>query len=185
MEYRKALLGAASILALTAGVQSSADASIPPDRPAKLAPGAKMASDIYSDPLLDVILRTNGSISSDSVEKAVAEIFVDASPEQVESFPNLLTNISTLGLPPEAVARIKDVLSEIVSSTLSFDNEARESIIAGLEAATNPIQLAQSRRRVCTDREIRTKRTANCRDPLETGQIPGAGPPAGGGGQYQ
>jgi hypothetical protein len=180
MEYRKALLGAASILALTAGVQSSADASIPPNSPAKSAPAAETTSEVYSDPLIDLIIGTNGSISGASLEKAIAENFLDTSPERVKSFPNLLANISSLGLPLEAVARLKDVLSEIVSSTLSSDNEARESIIARLEAATNPIQLAQSRRRVCTDREIRTKKTANCRDPQETGQTPGAG-----GGQYQ
>ena len=58
MEFRKALLGAASLLALTAGGQKPADASIPP---ADLATPAhhNAAIALNGDPLFELMAKTN------------------------------------------------------------------------------------------------------------------------------
>lgn len=164
VEYKKALLGAASILALTAAVDNTAEASIArntPQESAKSVRTAEVAPDLYSDPLFDLLARTNGSTSADVVEKAITDMFGNASPEKVAAFPEFLTSLATIGAGSDAVARAKETLIGIVASA-ELGDETRQSLIDRLEAGAQPVVLAQDRRR---------------RDPDTTGQV---GPPGGG-----
>src|SRR6185295_13988317 len=131
-DYKKALVGAASVLALAVAGQNSANASIPrSDKPAEAAAPALglLSSGTYSDPLFDLILRTKGDLSSDAAENAVIEMFSEASRDKVEYLPQLLTDVMGLGVSPDAVARIKNALIDVVSSNSSIEDSARESIV--------------------------------------------------------
>ena len=162
MEYKKALLGAASILALTAAVENSAEASISrgaPQESAKTVRMAEVASDLYSDPLFELLARTNGSVSADVLENAIAEMFSKPSADKVSGFPEFLNSIATLGAAPDAMDRAKEALIGIIAVS-ELNDEARDALIARMEAGTRPVLLAQ----------------VNRRDPDTTGQVgPGGG----------
>jgi len=167
--YKKALVGAASVLALAAA-GSSANASIPRfDKPVEAnAPAAGMlSSGTYSDPLFDLILRTKGDLSGEATETTLIEMFSGASPAQVEHLPQLLADVMALGVTPDAVARIKNALIDVVSSNSSIEDGVRELVIAQLGAETKLIQVAQA-----------NERRRRPRDPDIVGQTA----PGGGGG---
>lgn len=163
MEYKKALLGAASILALTAAVENPADASIARNasqESAKSVRTAEVAPDLYSDPLFDLLARTNGSTAADVVEKAIVDMFGNAGAEKVTAFPEFLASLATLGAGSDAMERARETLIGIVAS-VELGDEPRQSLIARLEGGAQPVVLAQDRRR---------------RDPDTTGQVgPGGG----------
>ena len=163
VEYKKALLGAASILALTAAVENPAEASISrgaPQESTKTVRMAEVASDLYSDPLFELLARTNGSVTGDVLENAISEMFSNPSVEKVSGFPEFLSGIATLGAAPDAMERAKETLIAIIAAS-DLNDEARDALIARMEASTRPVLLAQVNRR---------------RDPDTTGQVgPGGG----------
>jgi len=172
--YKKALLGAASVLALTATGQNPANASIPRFEPraeaTQPAKGLLSSSSTYSDPLFDLILQTKGDLSSGAVESTLIEMFSGASRDKVENLPQLLTDVMALGVAPDAAARIKNVLIDLVSSNLSIEDSVRESVVAKLGVEASLIQIAQQT----------NERRKRPRDPDIIGQTPGGG----GGGNY-
>jgi hypothetical protein len=144
MDYRKALLSAASVLALTAGIQEPASASIPtPERAAKLTDSAKPVPSLASDATFDFVMRTNGNFSADAVENALIDMFSNPSHEQIESLPEFLQAISTLGLAPKAMERAKDTLILVVSAS-ELDESTRHAIENRLESDLKPVKLADS-----------------------------------------
>lgn len=159
MGLRKALLKAASILALTAGSQGSADAAISPEYSPTTA-RSPVSSPDYSDSIFDLLAHTNGSLSADAVETAMRAMFRDPSTARIESFPRLLTNLAGLGAGTEVLARSKSVLAEIVSSSQAVEEDLRESVLQAIEVGPSTYKLAQAKK----------KR----RDPDEVGQVPGA-----------
>jgi hypothetical protein len=95
-------------------------------------------------------------------------MFSGASPAQVEHLPQLLADVMALGVTPDAVARIKNALIDVVSSNSSIEDGVRELVIAQLGAETKLIQVAQA-----------NERRRRPRDPDIVGQTP---PTPGGGG---
>src|SRR5215470_8979005 len=177
MDYKKALLGAASVLALTAGIQTSADASIPPpDKPAATESAGRIGSAVSADVLFDLTMRLKGDFSAQSVEHALIDMFAQASHEQIESFPEVLASVTTLGMTSEALQRAKGVLIGIAASASGLDSNVRDEIIAQLESEPRPMRLAERKRR---DPDRTGSIGSNgARDPGTTGAIGGA--PAGG-----
>ena len=147
MEFRKALLGAASLLALTAGGQKPADASVPP---ADLATPAhhNAAIALHGDPLFELMAKTNGSLRLEPVEGALREMFVNPSSAQVEALPHLLAGLSGLGASSDVVAGAKTVLMEIVASAVNVDDQVAETTLTKLHSAgPNTVKLAALKRR--------------------------------------
>jgi|GEM_PF-4912145 hypothetical protein len=172
--YKKALVGAASVLALAAAGNSAANASVPRfDKQAETtAPAAGLlSSGSYSDPLFDLILRTKGDLSSEAAESTLIEMFSGASGDKVEHLPQLLTDVMALGVTPDTVARIKNALIDVVASNSSIEDGLRESVIAELGADAKLIQVAQT-----------NERRKRPRDPDIVGQTGGGGGGAGPGG---
>ncbi len=169
MDYKKAVLGAASVLALTAGIQQSADASLPrTDKPVVAITAARVLASINVDPLFDLIKRTKGSLTGESIENALTKMFGIPSREQIEGFPNLLAGIVNLGVTSETAERSKNLLVAIVDSASTIDENLRVLVINQLEAGDAPIVLAESRR--C----LQDPRAAGCsRDPDVVGQVGG------------
>jgi endosialidase-like protein len=140
-KFRKALLGAASLLALTASGQKSADAAISPadtfkdkdtvDTGAKSAAFAGYAA--YADPIYDLMKRTNGSLEPQAVESALREMLAIPSPAQVEEIPTLLASLSGLGAPSNVIARSRDVLIELVSKAPNISGDVIDTALSELQ----------------------------------------------------
>jgi len=172
--HKKFLVGAASILALAAAGQSAAHASVPrADQSVGTMQPAKgfLASGTYSDPLFDLILRTKGDLTSAAVENTLMEMFSDTSRDKIETLPQLLSDIMTLGIAPETTARIKNALMEITASNSAINEDVRESVLAQLGAEAGIIQVA-----------VTNEKRRRPRDPDVVGQTGGGG--GGGGGGY-
>src|SRR5262249_35030144 len=145
MNYRKALVGAASVLALTAATGLDANASIPrADKPSETTQPAHglLSSGSYSDPLFMLIMRTKGDLSSPAVEGTLIQMFSGASRNEVENLPRFLADVMALGMTPDAAARIKDTLIDVVFSSSSIPDSVRDSVVAQLGAEATLIQLA-------------------------------------------
>jgi hypothetical protein len=198
VEYKKTLLGAASILALTAAASVPADAaaSIQQDQQqnARSARVAEVPANLASDPLFDLLARTNGSVTAEAVEGAIQQMFANPTPDQLRNFPEFLRSIATLGASAGTLDRAKDALSKIVASA-EMSDATRDSILGDLQAGMRPVQFAQTTRRNCNPRTgvwrngrcepLSTGNTGQPRDPATTGQVPGGPPGAPPGGGYQ
>ncbi len=164
-KFRKALLGAASLLALNASGQKSADAAIPPVDAAKTV-DTGAASAAPSAPLFELMARTNGSFERQTVENALREMFADPSAAQLEALPMLLADLSGLGAPSNVIARSRDVLIELVSKAPNISDDVIATTLSELEQ-TGVFQLAAAD----DDKKRRRRR----REPEEIGQVPGGG----------
>jgi hypothetical protein len=170
MDYKNALLGGvAGLLALTAGMQEPANAAI--QRPDTLTQTVQSRSvgGGQSEAFLDLLMRTNGSLSSDAIEDALADMYSNPSREQIQNAPELLRDFAALGLGAEGIQRLRNVLGDIVSSVESLDDEFRASVVAQLNADVTPFVLAQTRR-ACTAAQLRNPRLRAMCDPEEVGQ---------------
>jgi hypothetical protein len=165
MEYRKSLIGAASILALSVGMNQTADASAAPPLGEEKVPLARdITSDNLADPLLELIVRTQGSFTEEAIRSALTSMYADATQADIDRLPELLNNIATLGIAPNVFEVSKQTLMDIISSA-AMDDLAKEQIVAQLEHGAGLIQLAQSR---TTQEEILRRRGR--RDPAQVGQ---------------
>ena len=183
MDFKKVLLHAASILALTAGIQHSAEAAVPRDEAATRNQGEPV--DIFAkseaDLLFDLMARTQGSLTSKSIEKALKDMFANPSREQVKQFPAVLAGIAALG-SPDALAKASDVLVTLVLNLASIDSELRESVRAKLGAEYAPIVLAIRNKCYVGGREVPCNTPGAVPGPL--GGAIGGGAGGGGGGGY-
>jgi hypothetical protein len=167
MEFRKALLSAASVLALTAAVQSSANAAIPPDdAKTKTAVRGLAQADLFlqADPLFELMKRTNGSFAAGPIEDALREMFRDPSSVQVEAIPGLLAGLSGLGASSDVLTRLRHVLIDLVSAAPNVGEDVRGAALNELQGELSTFKLAK--------KEPRRRRR---REPEEIGQVPGGG----------
>ena len=181
MEYRKSLIGAASILALSVGMNQSAGASVAPPLGEVQVPLARdITSDSLADPLLQLIILTQGSFTEDAVRSALVSMYAEPTQPEIDRLPELLNNIATLGIAPNVFEVSKQTLMDIISSA-AMDDLAKEYLVAQLEDGAGLIQLAQT-----TQEEILRRRGR--RDPAQVGQTPrdpaAVGQGGGGGGGY-
>jgi hypothetical protein len=195
MDYKNALLGVASLLALTAGMQDPAAAlNQRPEKFAQTPQPQRAVRGVQSEAFLDLLMRTNGDLSMEALEGALVDAFSNPSPEQIQNAPEMLRDFVALGLSSDGIQRLRDVLREIVSLAENVELDLRASVVAQLDSDVTPFVLAQARKRACTAAELRNPRLrSECRDPNEVGQTrppsrdPGetgqVGP--GGGGGYQ
>lgn len=154
----KALLGAASLLALTATGQKSADAAIPPSDTA----GKISTSAAYEDPLFELMSRTNGSLEARAIERAVRDMLANPSSAQVEAAPTLLASLSGMGVSPQVVTKTREVLAELVSSAPNVNDDAKNKALSELQQSkVHSYKLAQN------DEEERRRR----RREKETGDV--------------
>lgn len=180
MEFRKALLGAASILALTAGAQRSADASIPLDAVAQSATERQSATEhrsaterrdfgiaAHEDPLFELMTRTQGSLEPPLVENALRAMLANPSPELIEAVPTVLSGLSGLGASSDTITRTKEVLVELVSNASSVSTDIVEPVLSQLQNDD-------------TQGTFKIAQAHNRRVPGEIGQTGGGG--GGGGG---
>ena len=164
MEYKKGLLGAASLLALSVGFSQPTQAALRAETPTKAASAGAQTPVAFGDPLLTLITRTSGSLSPELVEDVVIEMFSNPANQHPEELLRLFSGLDDLGVPSASIATIKRALADIVSSS-DLDEAARQSALAVLETTPSAIRLAQTRRP---------------RDPSIIGQVGG-----GGGGGYR
>ena len=181
MEYRKSLIGAASILALSVGINQNAGASVAPPLGEEKVPLARdITSESLADPLLDFIVRTQGSLTEDAVRSALTSMYAEPTQAEIDRLPELLNNIATLGIAPNVFEVSKQTLMDIISSA-AIDDLAKEHLVAQLEHGAGLIQLAQT-----PQEEILRRRGR--RDPAQVGQTPrdpaAVGQGGGGGGGY-
>ena len=195
MEYKKTLLGAASLLALTAAASAApADATVSRQQDQRNVQSARVAevpTDLTSDPLFELIARTGGALTVEAIEKAIPQMFVNATADQLRQTPEILNSLASLGVSASTLERAKEILMALVASAQVTD-EMRASITSRLQADPRAVQLAQQRPRC----DPRTGRLVNgrCeplatgstrdRDPNSTGQVPGGTPGVGRGGGY-
>ena len=141
MGYKKGILGAASVLALIAGTQGPASASINSKGDgSNSAPstGISEASQ-QSDPLFDFLKLTN---QGESVENAAQSMFGNVSQAQLDQLPQFLHGVSTLGWSAADIERLKEALIQIVNSS-DADEATRQAVVAELQSQ-NQIQLADN-----------------------------------------
>jgi hypothetical protein len=184
---KRALLRAASILALTAAVSGSAEASTSgqdDQQNIRSAPIAEIPADLAADPLFDLLVRTNGSMTPEAVGNAIPQMFTGASAEQLNKLPQFLTSIAHVGASARTMDRAKETLMAVVASA-DLSDEFKDAILDRLEADLRPVQLAQRTR--CDPRTGRIRngrceplttgntRRGNDRDPGSTGQVSGGG----------
>jgi hypothetical protein len=178
MEYRKSLIGAASILALSVGMNQSASASVAQPRGEVQVPLARdLTSASFSDPLLELIVRTQGAFTEEAVRSALTSMYADPAQTNIEQIPELLNNIAALGLAPNVFEASKQTLVDIVSSA-DANEVAKAEVVAQLENGVGLIQLAQQeeilRRRGRRDPNV-VGQTDSPRDPTVVGQVGGGG----------
>jgi hypothetical protein len=168
MEYRKGLIGAASILALSVGMSQGASASVSlPSNETKVPVGRDVTSASLTDPLLDLIVRTQGSFTEEAIQSALTSMYADPSHADVARIPELLNNITALGVARDVLEVSKQTLMDIVASAKA-DEALKMDVLAQLESGAGSIELAQ------TQEEILRRRGR--RDPGEVGQVgPGGG----------
>jgi hypothetical protein len=177
MEYRKSLIGAASVLALAVGMNQSADASaLQPPGVVKAPIARDMTSGSLSDPLLELIVRTQGTFTEEAVQAALTSMYADPAQIDIARIPDLLNNIAALGIAPNVFEASKQTLVDIVSSA-EADELLKADVVAQLENGAGFIQLAQT-----TQEEILRRRgrrdpavVGQTRDPGVTGQVGGGG----------
>lgn len=167
MTSKKVILGAASVLALTAAT-ATANASIQRQEAQQPDPRQQQAVDIKSDDLFDLVMRVQGSLEPDYVESALKDMFGELTQAQADGLPELLTNLARLGASAETIARAQEILIGLVSSKL--DGAIAQGVVEDLKRGPATVKLAQNRRG---------------RDPATTGQVGGGGGGAPGGGGYQ
>jgi hypothetical protein len=147
MEYRKVLLGAVSVIALTAGAQQSARASVPPvDQSITPIPADQIGRQTSADPLFELVRRTNGSLTSESIETALSEMFANPTPADIQGFPTLLASIASMGAGPDVAMRSKDVLISIASDAPYIDAGLKDSVMTKLQTGEKPIMLAENKK---------------------------------------
>lgn len=176
MEYRKSLIGAASVLALSVGLNQGANASALQSQGEVKAPVARdITSAGLSDPLLDLIVRTQGSFTEEAVQAALTSMYADPAQVDIERIPDLLNNIAALGIAPNVFEASKQTLVDIVSSAQA-DELLKADIIAQLDNGAGFVQLAQQeeilRRRGRRDPNVIGQ---TGRDPSIVGQVGGGG----------
>lgn len=134
---RKALLGAAGILALTASGQKSADAAITPDDMSKPAgTAAKLAGTTHhGDPLFELMAHTNGSFQQAAIETGLRAMLANPSAAQLETVPALVDGLAGLGAPANIVARSRELLIELVSNASNVDDDAKSAALDQLQQA--------------------------------------------------
>jgi len=188
MDFKKAMLGAASVLALTAGVQQTAQAAGTPDDFATKAQTDGAASSAASefalseaDFLFNLVARTQGSLTTDAIGTALEEMFQDATYEQVAQFPGVLASLSTL-VSADALVAARDVLATLVLNSSSIDSELRESVRAKLDAEFAPIVLAKRNKCYVGGREVPCNMPGAVPGPLGGAIGGGAGGGGAGGG---
>jgi hypothetical protein len=167
VEYKKTLLGAASILALTAATSTPADATLSRQQDQQNVHTTRVAevpADLTTDPLFDLLARTNGSVTAEAIEKAIPQMFGNATAEQLRNVPEFLSSIATLGASTATLDRAKEALAAVVGSA-ELTDEFKDVILSRLQAGLRPVQLAQRQR--CDPRTGRL-RNGRC-EPLSTG----------------
>jgi hypothetical protein len=174
MEYRKSLIGAASILALSVG---SANASIAqqPSGEVQVPQARDLTSASFSDPLLELIVRTQGAFTEDAVRSALASMYADPAQTDIQQIPDLLNNLATLGLAPNVIEASKQTLVDIVSSA-EADELLKADIVARLENGVGLVQLADGQEEILRRRGRRNPaEVGQIRDPSVVGQVGGGG----------
>src|SRR5690242_9641443 len=143
MEYRKTLIGAASILALSVGLNQVAEAAAPQQQAeAKIPVGRDVTSASLADPLLELISRTQGSFTEEAVQSALTSMYGDASEDQIRRMPELLNNIAGLGLGSSVLEVSRQTLIDIaVSADSAVDEALRADVVAQLEEGAGSIKL--------------------------------------------
>jgi hypothetical protein len=147
MDIKKALLRAASVLALTAAAGQPAEAATTAD------PSEESASKVATTEaglLFELLSRTQGSLSADSIEDALPKMFANASLGEIERLPALYRDVISLGVNPETVERLREVLTRLVS-TFVAEEALQRSVIEQLGLAQASITLAQNRKLCSTD----------------------------------
>jgi hypothetical protein len=173
MEYRKSLIGAASILALSVG---SANASIAqqPSGDVQVPQARDLTSASFSDPLLELIVRTQGAFTEDTVRSALASMYADPARTDIQQIPDLLNNLATLGLAPNVIEASKQTLIDIVSYA-EADEMLKAGIVAQLENGIGMVQLADGQEEILRRRGRRDPVIGQTRDPNVIGQVGGGG----------
>jgi hypothetical protein len=173
MEYRKSLIGAASILALSVG---SANASITqPSGEVQVPQAQDLTAASFSDPLLELIVRTQGAFTEEAVRSALASMYADPAQIDLQQIPDLLNNLATLGLAPNVIEASKQTLVDIVSSA-EADELLKADIVARLENGIGIVQLADGQAEILRRRGRRDPVVGQTqRDPTVVGQVGGGG----------
>lgn len=141
MEYRKSFSGVASILAVS---NQRADASLSQPLGEMKVPLARdITSASLADPLLELIVRTQGSFTEQAVRSALTSMYADPAQTEIDRMPALLNNIASLGMAPKVFQVFKQTLVDIVSSA-ALDDVAKEQVVAQLEHGASLIQLVPS-----------------------------------------
>lgn len=151
MNYRKSVLGAASVFALLAGTAAPSSAAIDLGRGSAADAQTTQASDIQADPLFAFIVAAQGGSNA---ENAIHELFGNASKDQIERFPEFLAGVHGLGLSADATQKSREALVEIASSSSDLDESTRQLVVAQLEKARCTTELAAQGK--CREREPRT-----------------------------
>jgi len=141
MDYRKSFSGVASILAVS---NQRADASFAqPLGEIKVPLARDITSASLADPLLELIVRTQGSFTEQAVRSALTSMYADPAQTEIDRMPALLNNVASLGMAPKVFQVFKQTLVDIVSSA-ALDGVAKEQVVAQLEHGASLIQLVPS-----------------------------------------
>jgi hypothetical protein len=139
VEYRKLLLGAASVLAVSSG---PAAASLGPTELSPSSDQHVLATGTASaDPLLDLVIGTKGVFTVQTVEEAVGTMYTHLSTRDARSMPGLLVDLIGLGVSSDVVDGARRALVTRISES-SLPRDVKVETIERLGAATLEVKLA-------------------------------------------
>jgi hypothetical protein len=145
-ENRKKVLGTVSAAALAAGLGGAAMAAVPTDQAAQ-APAARQAADATvraGDPFVELMLRSGGTLTADSVAGTLRAMYPQLSEAQALELPALIRSLRNLGLGSAVETAATDTLLDLLAGAgLTLDDRRLEELAAALTAEPAEYRLAK------------------------------------------
>ena len=145
-EKSKKLLGTATVAIASLGLASLPGDAAPPGQPlAPLGNYAPNSLNSASDPLLELTLRTGGSLTPEALKRELRLMLSYITPERMAQMPALVRGLRSLGLSRDAEEDIVATLVELLAETeLSVSDEQIEQLASALAAEPERASLARS-----------------------------------------
>jgi len=141
------LLCGISALAMSAGVWGVAHASAPATEGMSQGSAAiAVQAPRTSDPLIEVMLRSQGQLTPQSVAAFLPAAVGPVTPERAQAMPEIMRNVRALGVGKDVEAAALQTLVNLISSAAgnTLDNEAAAKLKLQMSDQVTPlIQLAK------------------------------------------
>jgi len=97
---------------------------------APVAPHSETALVPTQDPLIELMMRTDGSLSADALDRELRVMFAPVTPERLEQVPALLHGLRGLGLSRDLRDEVEATLIEILANAEPALDDAQIEVLA-------------------------------------------------------